>query len=281
MGKDYTFLRFPEFKRKAVTLSYDDGVRTDIKLIKILDEYGLKCTFNLNSGLFAKNEGELRLTEKEAAELYANSGHEVAVHGFKHLSLTAVTEEAAARDVIKDRENLERIFGKIIKGMAYANGSFSENSVETLRKCGIEYARTCVSTHAFDLPKEWITLPATCHHNDPDLFRLADEFINREDSDYAWINSPMMFYLWGHSYEFRDNENWSVIEEFAKKVGKRKDIWYATNGEIYEYVQAFDRLKWSVDYKFVYNPTDKDIYVDMLGDKLVLKAGKTTVTKGF
>ena len=45
-----------------------------------------------------------------------------------------------------------------------------------------------------------------------------------------------MFYLWGHSYEFDENDNRDVIEKFAEFVGGRDDIWYATNIEIYDYV---------------------------------------------
>ena len=41
--KNYTCLRFPEFKRKAVTLSYDDGVVYDEKLIGIVNRYGREC----------------------------------------------------------------------------------------------------------------------------------------------------------------------------------------------------------------------------------------------
>lgn len=44
---------YPYGLRKALTLSYDDGVETDIELIRILDEYGILATFNLNSGCFA------------------------------------------------------------------------------------------------------------------------------------------------------------------------------------------------------------------------------------
>ena len=47
-----TFIRFPEGKSKAFTLSYDDGVRQDKRFVKILNKYGLKSTFNLNSGCF-------------------------------------------------------------------------------------------------------------------------------------------------------------------------------------------------------------------------------------
>ena len=57
-------MRWPGFLRKAVTLSYDDGVVFDKRLISIMDKYGLKGTFNINSGAFAKNEGERRLTKK-------------------------------------------------------------------------------------------------------------------------------------------------------------------------------------------------------------------------
>lgn len=48
-----TFMRFPEGRLKAVTLSYDDGMDQDIRLIEIMKKNGLKGTFNLNSGLYA------------------------------------------------------------------------------------------------------------------------------------------------------------------------------------------------------------------------------------
>ena len=35
---------------KILTFSYDDGVRQDIRLCEIFRKYGLKDTFNLNSG---------------------------------------------------------------------------------------------------------------------------------------------------------------------------------------------------------------------------------------
>lgn len=48
-------------KLKAVTFSYDDGTTQDIRLIELLNKYGLKCTFNLNSGLWAKLEEFFKL----------------------------------------------------------------------------------------------------------------------------------------------------------------------------------------------------------------------------
>ena len=45
---EYVFMRFPDFKEKALTLSYDDGVFQDRKLIEIMSAHGLKGTFNIN-----------------------------------------------------------------------------------------------------------------------------------------------------------------------------------------------------------------------------------------
>ena len=45
-------MEFPGGRRKAFTLSYDDGIRQDKRFVEILDRYGLKATFNINSGLF-------------------------------------------------------------------------------------------------------------------------------------------------------------------------------------------------------------------------------------
>ena len=194
-----TYVQFPGFKLKALTLSYDDGVRQDKRLISIMQKNGLKGTFNINGGLFGdKYEGveKGQMTKKEALELYASSGMEVAIHGYRHLSLAEVNEELAVDDVITDRKELEKLFGRVIKGMAYANGSFNDAVVDILKKTGISYSRTIISTEKFDIPTDWLRLPATCHHNNPRLMELAKEFVEKKPHGYFWDNKLQLFYLW-------------------------------------------------------------------------------------
>ena len=272
-----TFMRWPKFRRKALTLSYDDGVVYDERLIQIMDKYGLKGTFNLNSGFFAEKKGGLRLTKEEAYNLYANSKHEVAAHGVKHLSLGMVDESMAMNDVINDRVNLEEMFGVLVQGFAYANGSFSDESVEILKKAGIHYARTVVSTEKFDVPSDWLRLPATCHHANPRLMELAKRFVESGDGYNFWWTQPQLFYLWGHSYEFNDSDNWDIIERFAEYIGNRDDIWYATNGEIYNYVTAFDNLQFSANGTMVFNPSAIDVYICYFEKEYLIPAGQTIV----
>lgn len=269
----YVYLRFPNFRSKALTLSYDDGVKWDRDLIEIMSKNGLKGTFNINSGLFGKNPGERRLTADDILSLYEPSGNEIAVHGVKHLSLTEVNSAIAVDDVLSDRKNLESMLGHPVRGMAYANGRFDDNVVAILNQCGIVYSRTTVSTERFDIPTDWLRLPATCHHNNPRLMELLDRFLEDNQSGYFWSRAPKLFYLWGHSYEFNDNGNWNVIEEFAAKAGNRDDVWYATNMEIYEYIKAYDSLIWTAAGDMAVNPTSVDLWLNYQGKEIELPAG--------
>jgi len=269
----YAFLRFPNFRLRALTLSYDDGVIYDKRLIEIMNKNGLKGTFNLNSGLYGEGR---HFTREEAVALYKNSGHEVAVHGVKHLSLGEVDKSTASWDVLADRKDHEQTYETTVRGMAYANGSYSDEVVEVLKSCGIVYSRTVISTEKFDIPTDWLRLPATCHHNNPRLMELVEKFLDPTPARHYWYERPRLFYLWGHSYEFNDNDNWEVIENFAKKVGNRDDVWYATNIEVYDYIKAYESLIFSVDQKRVKNPTAQDVWLCVHGKNVLAKAGVET-----
>ena len=47
-------------KNKAITFSYDDGVTQDIRLAEVFNKYGMKCTFNINSGLLGSKHELVR-----------------------------------------------------------------------------------------------------------------------------------------------------------------------------------------------------------------------------
>lgn len=268
---------FPNGLRKALTLSYDDGVEQDAELISILNLHGLKATFNLNSGCWAAEgtvypEGTIhrRMPLSQAKMLYGESEHEVAVHCLTHASLTECSTDQIIREVMKDRENLERDFGGIIRGMAYPFGTYNDQVVNTLRACGILYSRTVHSTHDFSMPQDWLRLAATCHHDDPQLMSLADRFL-AEKAPFC----TKMFYLWGHAYEFEANNNWHVIEQFAEKMGGHEDIWYATNMEICKYHLAYQRLECSADGNTIHNPTDLTIWIGHKGQAIAIQPGET------
>ena len=85
----------------------------------------------------------------------------------------------------------------------------------------------------------------------------------------------MLFYIWGHSYEFDDKNNWERLEEICEKLANRDDIWYATNIEIYEYVEAYNSLRYSAHGDMIYNPTLFEIWIDISGKTYSVKPGET------
>ena len=94
------FMRFPEGKGKALTLSYDDGVRQDRRLLEIMRKHGLKGTFNINSEGYAPEGCTTgnRMSRSEALKFYRDCGMEIAVHAAHHPYLEQqLTHEFAKR----------------------------------------------------------------------------------------------------------------------------------------------------------------------------------------
>jgi hypothetical protein len=243
-----------------------------------MTRHGLKGTFNINGGLFGQEPAKAhreRLTVEQTLALYLPSGNELALHGFTHPHMEEEPQDHLIYEVVQDRISLESKTGTIVRGMAYPFGTTSEAVVSALRAAGVAYSRNVTSTHRFDLPSDWLRMPATCHHKNPRLMELAKRFVE-ETPRYGVYN--WMFYLWGHSYEFDQDEpdnNWGIIEKFAAYAGGREDIWYATNIEIYDYVAAFKQLIVSADGLRVYNPTATELWLKTDNGVFSVKPGET------
>ena len=146
---------------------------------------------------------------------------------------------------------------------------------ELLKLCGIVYARITAPSESFKLPTDWLKLAPTAKHMHPELFDLVDKFL-APDKGGAWNDGPSLFYLWGHSYEFTRDNNWDVIERFGEKMAERNDIWHATNIEVYNYVQAFKNLVFTLDMSYVENPSALDVYLHNGRTEVLAKAGEIT-----
>lgn len=279
----YRFIRFPEGKFKALTLSYDDGCLYDTKLVEIANKYGLKVTLNINSNMIAENENEWHLTAKKIKEITESGGHEIAVHGANHIALAKATLVDGINDVLECRKSLERTFGGIIRGMAYADSGIrvstsgvSKDEIKNyLKSLGIAYARTLGGDNdSFQLLTDFYEWMPTAHHENPNLINYLDKFLNSEMPEYIASRTPLLFYLWGHSFEFNANNNWDLLEDFCQKAGAHDDIWYATNIEIFDYINAYRKLQFNVDNTVVYNPTTTDIWFEIDGKTVCVKSNQ-------
>jgi hypothetical protein len=115
--------------------------------------------------------------------------------------------------------------------MAYPGGGVNndERVAKLIREnTDIKYARTITSTHNFDIQNDLYRFnPTVYHHGEFDkMFELANEFINLK------TDTPKIFYIWGHAYEFDINNSWARFEEFCKLISCKEDIFYGTNREV-------------------------------------------------
>lgn len=278
----YNFLRFPGGKAKAVTLSYDDGSKCDIRFLETINKYKMKCTFNLVGSLVGTDFG---LSKEFIKEKIIGKGHEVANHGYNHRALDSVRTIEGIQDTLNSRLYLEREFDTIIRGMAFADRTVDrfqkplmyEKVKNYLKELDIVYARnTGTDNDKFELPEDWYNWPVTAHHKNPQIMAYIDKFINIDlSSMYISRRNAKLFYLWGHSSEFERDNNWELLDDICKKLSGREEVWYATNIEIYEYIQAYNSLVYSADSMLVYNPTLFDVWFDIDGSLHCVKSGET------
>lgn len=224
-------------KMKAVTFSYDDCTTQDIRLVELFNKYGVKATFNVNSELLGTENELLRngvkvrhdkISAQNIKKIY--QGHEVAVHTLTHPHLQNIEDDnEIIRQIEEDRKNLEKLVEYEICGMAYpCNGNNADRVAKIIKEhTAIKYARTTISTFNFDLQKNLYQFNPTVHHDDyENLFRLGEEFIKLKP------DSPKLFYIWGHSFEFDIFNDWDKFENFLKLISNRDDIFYGTNREV-------------------------------------------------
>ena len=229
-------------KMKAVTFSFDDGVLQDIRLIELLNKYGLKATFNLNSELF-NGQDILRFEDerphtvcrytiapKDVKEIYA--GHEVAAHTLTHPKLTTVEDDKEIiRQVEQDRLNLTRLVGYEVIGFAYPGGGVNNDPrcAEIIRKhTGAHYARGYKRCESFDLQDDLYQFSpnASADHLDA-LDVLVDRFLALE------ADKPQLLFVLGHAYGLDyESERWAKLESVLQKISGHDDIFYGTNKEV-------------------------------------------------
>lgn len=225
-------------KLKAVTFSYDDGISQDIRMIELLNKYGLKCTFNLNSerlgqnGMLTYNNirvAHYKIHPSDVKEIY--NGHEIAVHTLTHPNLTQCDQAEIIRQVEQDRLNLSELAGYEVVGMAYPCGGVNNDDrvAEIIKNnTGVKYSRTITSNESFEPQANLYRFnPSVYHRNFDKMMELGKQFAELE------TETPKIFYIWGHSYEMDlENDNWLKLEEFFKLISQRDDIFYGTNKEV-------------------------------------------------
>ena len=244
--------------KKYFTLSFDDGLEQDKKVLALMKKYGLKGTFNLNSGMFGL-QGEVkgigtfsfqdceagvrhrwpfsyvphnRIPKDEICEVYA--GMEIATHGFLHEALGKVSESEMRSSIRKDKENLEQIAGTTIVGHAYASGSTSSAAEHYLKEQGYLYARAVFPSGNFEFPENPLNFRPSSSVIMKNSMKLVKDFIAAEPTD-----RDLLLFFWGHAYEMdygKGAASWDSLERLFAAISGHDDIVYCTNREAFLHI---------------------------------------------
>ena len=207
-------------------------------MIELLNRYGLKSTFNLNSallsagGILSRSCGRVahyKIRREDVRSVY--EGHEIAVHTLTHPLLTQLEEAEIVHQVEDDRLHLSELAGYEVVGMAYPCGGVNNDDrvAEIIKtRTGVRYSRTITTNGRFDLQENLFRFDPTVFHLDFDkMMALGREFVEMK------TDRPQIFYIWGHAFEMDyASDHWVRLEEFFKLISGKDDIFYGTNQEV-------------------------------------------------
>ena len=234
--------------KKYITLSFDDGITQDARMIEIMKKYNVYCcTFNINTGLFGANWtwvgpaqfnnpnlSHLRFTRQEL-ETGIYDGFDIACHTATHPSLKNLSERQVTREIRTDESNITEIFGVKPVGMAWPGGDteFNDDNIVTILKTtDIRYARCTTRTGTFELPEYFMRWYPTCSFFDADCMSLVKKFIKAECTE------DMLLYIWDHSYALDGYDAWAKFELLIKTISEAaaedEQIVLVTNSEFYQ-----------------------------------------------
>ena len=261
---------YPGGKAKALNFSYDDGVTQDVQFVALLNQYGFKGTFNLNSKLLLEGftwehpQGKTicRLPKEAIVSLY--EGHEISSHTATHPMMQNISEEEILEEMVSDKKMLEEIFGREVVGFALPFSYHDDRVYRSSKAAGFAYARISEVNPDFSIPEDHHKWTGTLFHLDNRFEGAVDDFLNT-DKELA------LFQPIGHSYDLDVHEKWEWFEEILKKLKTDDSIWPATHIEILRYLRCMDQAQISENY--IENNSDADLWFLINGEVKVLHPG--------
>lgn len=253
---------YPSGKPKAFNVTFDDGVLQDVRFVNLLNKYNLKGTFNLNSGLMEsefewthKNGSVIkRLAKDKAITLY--QGHEIASHTLTHPYMDNLSESEILYELKADKDKLEKIFDREIKGFAVPFHYYSELIENCVKQCGFTYARISEESHSFTPQNDRYKWKATLFHPHNPLDDITRRFIE-VDEELAVLQ------IGGHSYDLDVENMWDIFESAFIKISAQNNILPMTTIEIVEYLQAMDKAE--ITEKYIKNNSDISLWFSLDG----------------
>ncbi len=193
---------------KIFLLSFDDGTIYDGRFVKLLNQFQIPGTFNLNSGLedfVWEFEGKPVRRQRLADTVAQYQGHEVASHTLTHPWLNSLTPPQLTREVGEDCTAIKKIFNLEEIGFGVPFTACGEREIHLIRKY-VRYIRLSEFADSFALPSDPYHIPIHSLYNATDIREKIAAFAQNDLPE-------SLFVMAGHSYELEMLNQWEYMQE--------------------------------------------------------------------
>lgn len=269
-GRDLTPRQWPNGARMAVTLSFDADHETlslregetspgamgrgefgsrvgSRRILRLLEEFRIPATFFIPA--------VSALLHPQEAKSYAAAGHEIGAHGWIH-ERNALLDPADERQLtLRSLDVLENLVGQRPVGIRTPSADFSDSTLDILRDLGFSYDSSLMAddmpyeilsqgrpTGLVEVPMEWI-------RDDAPYFMMtrygpyrpytpprAWVEIMKDEFDSAYADGAV-FQLVCHPHIIGHRSRMLMLRELVEHMQAHDNVWYATHGEIADYVR--------------------------------------------
>ena len=157
-GLGYSFQTISEFNRsllnesKNISITFDDGFKSWLRLIDLFDKYEIKSTFFINSIFFQEDDlsrfmkninisDEKKLLDLSQFKEIINSGHEIGSHTHSHFTLSNLNYEDFTKEDIKNYNFLNQYYN--VKSFAIPYGMRRYVTKQQLKYLSTKYETIC------------------------------------------------------------------------------------------------------------------------------------------
>ena len=262
---------WPGGKKKAFNITYDDGVIQDLRFVLLLNKYGVKGTFNLNSQLMEQefewqHESGLKIKRLSApVARYLYDGHEIASHSLTHPDMQYLSEGQIMYEMGHDKWLLSQHFEREICGFGLPFDYYDDTIAACAQRLGFEYSRCSEETYSYAPPEDYYHWAAGTYHVQPGFAPFVEGFFHTQEE-------LALCQIVGHSYDLDTMDMWERMEDILRRVAADKDVASMTNLEIVRYLKAMRSAE--IEGKSINNPTNQTLYFEVDGEIVSLAPGE-------
>lgn len=262
---------YPGGKAKAFNITYDDGVIQDIRFVLLMNKYGLKGTFNLNSQLMEREfewrheSGIMIKRLSPAAARYLYEGHEIASHSLTHPDMRWLSKEQIMYELGHDKWLLSQYFQREICGFALPFDYYSDTVAACARTLGFEYSRSSEEAYSYAPPEDYYYWAAGTYHVMPGFEDFVEGFFSTEEE-------LALCQIVGHSYDLDVGNMWDKMENILSRVAADDSVASMTNLELVRYLRAVRAAE--IDNGHILNNSAQTLWFELEGEPVALAPGE-------